>query len=137
MAQILPGKEYIIDLEIPGNKLLDYTDNAMPAFLLAPTDAAEAANIDWNDAKAACEASGYRLPTYNEGLMTLFYMNGIEGNNLRFASYWTSTTSLEDPTGESAMGYNIMPWMGLYMPKAGITAARCVKDVPEGGKKYP
>ena len=35
------------------------------------------------------------------------------------------------------MGYNIMPWMGLYMPKAGITAARCVKDVPEGSKKYP
>ena len=109
----------------------------MPAFLLAPVDAAEAANVSWADAKSACEASGYRLPTYNEGLMILFYMNGMEKNNLRFASYWTSTTSLEDPTGQSAMGYNIMPWMGLYMPKVGITAARCVKDAPGGGKKYP
>lgn len=135
--QFLPGREYIIDLDIPGDKLRDYTDNAMPAFMLVPVDAAEAANISWADAKTACEASGYRLPTYNEGLMTLFYMNGIENNNFRFASYWTSTTSLEDPTGESAMGYNIMPWMGLYMPKAGITAARCVKDAPQGGKKYP
>lgn len=135
--QLLPGQEYTIDLVIPGSKPLDYTDNAMPAFLLAPVDAAEAANVSWADAKSACEASGYRLPTYNEGLMILFYMNGIGKNNFRFASYWTSTTSLEDPTGESAMGYNIMPWMGLYMPKVGITAARCVKDAPGGGKKYP
>lgn len=137
LFQLLPGQEYTIDLVIPGSKPLDYTDNAMPAFLLAPVDAAEAANVSWADAKSACEASGYRLPTYNEGLMILFYMNGMEKNNLRFASYWTSTTSLEDPTGQSAMGYNIMPWMGLYMPKVGITAARCVKDAPGGGKKYP
>ena len=137
LFQLLPGQEYTIDLVIPGSKPLDYTDNAMPAFLLAPVDAAEAANVSWADAKNACEASGYRLPTYNEGLMILFYMNGMEKNNLRFASYWTSTTSLEDPTGQSAMGYNIMPWMGLYMPKVGITAARCVKDAPGGGKKYP
>ncbi|MFQ8747374.1 MAG: fimbrillin family protein [Alistipes finegoldii] len=137
LFQLLPGQEYTIDLVIPGSKPLDYTDNAMPAFLLAPVDAAEAANVSWADAKSACEASGYRLPTYNEGLMILFYMNGMEKNNLRFASYWTSTTLLEDPTGQSAMGYNIMPWMGLYMPKVGITAARCVKDAPGGGKKYP
>lgn len=137
LFQLLPGQEYTIDLVIPGSKPLDYTDNAMPAFLLAPVDAAEAANVSWADAKSACEASGYRLPTYNEGLMILFYMNGMEKNNLRFASYWTSTTSLEDPTGQSAMGYNIMPWMGLYMPKVGITAARCVKDAPGGRKKYP
>lgn len=135
--QLYPGQEYIIDLEIPGDKPLDYTDNAMPAFLIAPTDAAEAANVSWADASAACEASGYRLPTYNEGLMTLFYMNGIEDNNFRFATYWTSTVSLEDSTGGSVMGYNIMPWMGTYMPKAGITAGRCVKDAPAGGKKYP
>lgn len=135
--QLQPGKEYIIDLLIPGAKPLDYTDNAMPAFLLASVDAAEAANVSWADAKNACGASGYRLPTYNEGLMILFYMNGIEKNNFRFASYWTSTTSLEDLTGENAMGYNIMPWMGLYMPKVGITAARCVKDAPGAGKKYP
>lgn len=62
----MPGQEYTIDLVIPGSKPLDYTDNAMPAFLLAPVDAA--------DAKSACEASGYRLPTYNEGLMILFHM---------------------------------------------------------------
>lgn len=134
--QIQPGEEYTIDLTIPGEKPLNFTDNAMPAFLIAPVDAAEAANISWADAQAAC-AEGYRLPTYNEGLMILFYMNGIGQHNFRFASYWTQTTSLEDPTGESAMGYNIMPWMGLYMPKIGITAARCVKDAPAGGKKYP
>lgn len=110
----------------------------MPSFLLAPADAAEAANASWTDAKNACETSGYRLPTYNEGLLILFYMNGIEENNFRFASYWTSSTSQEDSTGENAMGYNILPWMGLYMPKAGITAARCVEDSPAGtAKKYP
>lgn len=135
--QLLPGQEYIIDLVIPGDKPLDYTDNAMPSFLIAPIDAAEASNISWVDAKKKCEATGYRLPTYNEGLMILFYMNGIENNNFRYASYWALTTSLEDPTGQSAMGYNIMPWMGLYMPKAGITAARCVRSAPKGGKKYP
>ncbi len=138
VSQFQPGQEYIIDLAIPSDKPLDYTDNGMPSFLLAPADAAEAANISWADAKNACETSGYRLPTYNEGLMILFYMNGIEENNFRFASYWTSSTSQEDSTGENAMGYNILPWMGLYMPKAGITAARCVKDSPAGtAKKYP
>lgn len=88
-------------------------------------------------ATTACEAAGYRLPTYNEGLMILFYMNGIENNNFRYASYWCSTTSKEDMTSDNAMGYNIMPWMGLYMPKIGITAARCVKKAPEGGRRYP
>lgn len=135
--QLLPGQEYIIDLIIPGSKPLDYTDNGMPAFLIAPVDAAQASNISWADAQRECKASGYRLPTYNEGLMILFYMNGIENNNFRYASYWASTTSQEDPTGENAMGYNIMPWMGLYMPKAGITAARCVKRSPKDGKRYP
>ena len=135
--QVLPGREYIIDLDIPGDKPLDYTDNAMPAFLIEPLDAAEASNIDWNDAKSACESAGYRLPTYNEGLMILFYMNGIGNHNFRYASYWTSTTSQEDTSVDNAMGYNIMPWMGIYMPKAGLTAARCVRDTPPAGKKYP
>lgn len=88
LFQLLPGQEYTIDLVIPGSKPLDYTDNAMPAFLLAPVDAAEAANVSWADAKSACEASGYRLPTYNEGLMILFYMNGME-----------KTTCASPPTG--------------------------------------
>lgn len=137
LFQVLPGQEYFIDLIIPGDKPLDYTDNASAAFLIAPTDAAEAANISWADATAECAAAGYRLPSYNEGLMILFYMNGIENNNFRYASYWCSTTSKEDTSVDNAMGYNIMPWMGIYMPKAGITAARCVQDAPEGGRKYP
>ena len=45
LFQLLPGQEYTIDLVIPGSKPLDYTDNAMPAFLLAPVDAAEALSL--------------------------------------------------------------------------------------------
>lgn len=136
LFQVKPSEEYFVELVIPDEMPLDYTDNASSAFLIAPTDACQAANISWADATAECSAAGYRLPTYNEGLMILFYMNGIENNNFRYASYWCSTTSKE-VSSDNAMGYNIMPWMGLYMPKEGITAARCVRSAPEGGRKYP
>lgn len=44
----------------------------MASFLLAPTDVASADNVSYADATAECEAAGYRLPTYNEGLQILF-----------------------------------------------------------------
>lgn len=72
LAQFRAGEEYLIEIDIPGDKPLDYTDNAMASFLLAPTDVASADNVSYADATAECEAAGYRLPTYNEGLQILF-----------------------------------------------------------------
>lgn len=134
VMQTSPGEEYFFELNLSSTPM-DYTDNYMPAFYLAPQDAAETQNITIAAAKAACEADGYRLPTQNESAFILIYMNGIEDNNYRFASYWTSTYYKQDQT--NAMGYNIAPSYLLYMPAGtAITAARCVKDGPEG-KRYP
>ena len=137
LAQFRAGEEYLIEIDIPGDKPLDYTDNAMASFLLAPTDVASADNVSYADATAECEAAGYRLPTYNEGLQILFFMNGIEGHNYRGATYWTSTMSREAGVGDgNAMGYNIVPWLATYMPIEGVTAGRCVRSAPQG-KHYP
>ena len=60
LFQLLPGQEYTIDLVIPGRKPLDYTDNAMPAFLLAPVDAGRSRQCELG----RCEERlrGFRLP---------------------------------------------------------------------------
>lgn len=138
--QFLPGREYIIDIDI--NSLpLDWTDNASPSLLLAPQDALAATNDTKANIMAACEADGYRLPTYNEGLLILTYLNGIENNQFRFASYWASTWyKTEDAywlSVDASMGYDYTTRAGIYMGAGpAITAGRCVKDGPEG-KHYP
>jgi predicted nucleic acid-binding Zn ribbon protein len=134
MLQSSPGEEYFFELNLSGGPL-DYTDNGKPAFLIARHDAEQSSNITNDAAKAACEASGYRLPTLNEAALILTYMYGIEDNNFRFASYWAGTYYKPDPS--NAMGYNMAPSYLIYMPAGpAITCARCVKDGP-AGKRYP
>lgn len=133
IAEFKADEEYVISVTIPELLPLDYTDNAMSAFVIAPTDIVENENILWADAMADCP-EGYRLPTYNEGLAILLYANAAENNKFRGASYWTSTLLKMDDT--QAMGYDILRMYALYMPTAGITAGRCVASTP-AGKKYP
>ncbi len=112
----------------------DYTDNVSAPFVLAAEDLAASENILWADAMASCP-EGWRLPTYNEGLTILAYLYAFENFNFRGASYWTSTLYKTDDS--NAMVYDPMRGYGLWAPKAGITAGRCIADVNTSRKTYP
>jgi hypothetical protein len=133
VTELEVNEEYIILVAIPAEKPLDYTDNAMPAFVIAPSDLAESENILYADAMEDCP-EGWRLPTYNEGIISLLYVNAIQDHAYRGATYWTSTLYKDDDT--NAMGIDYMRKYTLWMPSYGVTVGRCVKSVP-AGKKYP
>ncbi len=135
--QWMPGEEYIFDLTIP-SAALDYTDNASPALLIASLDGAAAQNTNWTDAMAGC-SEGYRLPTYNEGILIMLYMNGIANNSFRYASYWTSTehTELDWQGDKQSKFYDPFRNVLSYSVQYGLMAFRCVGKVAPVGKKYP
>lgn len=133
--QIKPGTEYVFDLDLATGNMLDFTDNERAMFRLDRTDLAAAQNVSHAAATSECAQKGFRLPTYNESLAIMAYFSAIGGSNYRVASYWCST-SLADNSGQ-AMGYDPFRYLTLDMPKAGITAGRCVAANTVSGKKYP